>query len=281
MIRALKILTGLILLALTSSGQGIVERYVKGIENVETNLHFIYQGTYIPVLDITYHEFSADSVTWRKEYEDGDCYIRFNNFTDNSTNPYNGLTGYHPDSTWWVFNFCTCNGAIPDSFPETTVDTLFIIYNNYDTIITRDTIVLDGGLKSADITIPAPDTVSGTSTNYQDSLIHTHELFIYINDNEDVDAYPTDGQVLKWNAITSQWEAANDLVGGGGSGTLTVTEEDDSPNVPNVTEIRVTNGHLTNNGLGSVSIDLTFDPTGGANDYWRAGKVRVPPGDNY
>lgn len=280
MIRALKILTGLILLALTSSGQGIVERYVKGIENVETNLHFIYQGTYIPVLDITYHEFSADSVTWRKEYEDGDCYIRFNNFTDNSTNPYNGLTGYHPDSTWWVFNFCTCNGAIPDAFPETTVDTLFIVYNNYDTIVTRDTIILDGGLKSVDITIPAPDTVTGTSTNFQDSLTHTHELFIYINDNEDVDAYPTDGQVLKWNAITSQWEAANDLVGAGGAGELTVTEEDDSPNVTNVTEIRVTNGHLTNNGLGSVSLDLTFDPTGGVNDYWRAGKVRVPAGDN-
>src|SRR3972149_3921536 len=53
-----------------------------------------------------------------------------------------------------------------------------------------------------------------------------------------------------------------------------------SPNVLAVNKISVTNGHLTDNGIGHVSIDLTIDPRQGYNNYWRAGKVRVPSGDN-
>jgi hypothetical protein len=42
---------------------------------------------------------------------------------------------------------------------------------------------------------------------------------------------------------------------------LTVRESDNTPNVPNVTEIVVTNGTLTDNGGGSVSIDLESSVT--------------------
>jgi hypothetical protein len=43
---------------------------------------------------------------------------------------------------------------------------------------------------------------------------------------------------------------------GGGAALLTVGEEDGNPDVSTVTEILVTNGKLTDNGSGSVSIDL-------------------------
>jgi hypothetical protein len=259
-------------------GQGFVERHIKGTEDVETNLHFIYQGVHIPVLDQTYHEFSADSLTWRKSYEEGDCYIRFNNYTDNSVNPYTGYEGYHPDSGWWVFNFCTCNGAIPDNIGG--VDTMFVYYYQTDTTYIIDTVVVQND--ALDINIPFPDTVSGSTVNYQDTTYHTHELYVFIGDNEDVDTTGRfDGAVLKWNAVSEMWEVSSDLIGTGGGASLRVTEEDNNPSVDNVTEIRVTNSHLTNNGTGSVSLDLTIDANEAENDFFRTGKVRVPSGDNF
>src|SRR5690554_5299979 len=119
--KKLWILFILVTVASVTNAQGLVERYVRATEILQTNLHFVYQGTYTPVQDITYHEFSADSLTWRKDFQEGDCYIRFANTTTNSTNPYTGLTGYHDD--WWVFNFCTCNGAIQEG--GGSVDTIF------------------------------------------------------------------------------------------------------------------------------------------------------------
>lgn len=45
--------------------------------------------------------------------------------------------------------------------------------------------------------------------------------------------------------------------GGGGSGaSITVKEADSNPSVSDVTTLQVTNGHLTDNGSGNVSIDL-------------------------
>lgn len=256
-----------------ASGQGTNERYVKARERLETNLHFIYQNTYIPVNDATYHEFSSDSVTWRKNYQEGDCYVRFANTTNNSVNPYSGLNGYH--TNWWVFNFCTCNGAI-DGGGGSGIDTMFVYYYSNDTITGIDTIFVDGGVISLDI--PQPDTITGSTVNYQDTAYHTHQLFIFLNDNQDVDANPTDGQVLKYNAITGKWQAADDLVGAGG-GQLRVKELDNTPNVSNVLTITVNNGHLTNLGSGEVFIDLTLAPNWGANDYWRTDTVRVSAGD--
>jgi len=273
MMSKIRLLGTLVVLFLSANvfGQGKIERYVTATDKLQTNLHFIYEGIYTPVKDITYHEFSADSVTWRKNYVEGDCFIRFANTTTNATNPYTGYSGYHED--WWVFNFCTCNGAIKPG--GGIIDTIFIEYHSVDTIYI-DTIPPG---EPIDIVIPAPDTITGSTTNFQDTARHTHQLYIFLNDNEDVDAYPTNGQVLKWNSTLEQWIAADDLTGGGGT-SLIVREEDGTPNVLAVNKISVTNGHLTDNGIGHVSIDLTIDPRQGYNNYWRAGKVRVPSGDN-
>ncbi|MFO8110108.1 MAG: hypothetical protein R6U17_06295 [Thermoplasmata archaeon] len=246
-------------------GQGTVERNVRGVESVQTDLHFIYQGVHIPVPDITYHEFSSDSVNWSKTYEEGDCYVRFSNVTDNSANPNTGLSGYH--SSWWVLNICDLGGEGGGD-----IDTIFVnVGGVIDTVTTG----------SVQVNITDPDTISGTSTNYQDSVSHTHELYIELNDNEDVSASPSDGEVLKYNATTETWVAAQDLLGGGGAGELIVKELDGSPEVENVTELVVTSGHLTNDGAGSVYLDLTLDPVNSDNDYWRTDTVRVGEGDTF
>src|SRR3972149_159466 len=45
-----------------------------------TDSLFKYQGVLIPVLDITYHEFSTTTpYVWKKEYVEGDRYMRFSN----------------------------------------------------------------------------------------------------------------------------------------------------------------------------------------------------------
>lgn len=59
------------------------------------------------------------------------------------------------------------------------------------------------------------------------------------------------GYILKYNSTSGNLEYAAES---GGGGSLTVKEEDGTPSVSSVTEIKVTNGTLTDNGSGSVSI---------------------------
>jgi len=352
-----KILTIFFLLLSTIAfSQGIVERHILSTDITETENSFIYRHIYVPVLDITYHEFSADSITWSKDYHAGDCYIRFNNYIDNSTSD---APDYHPDASWWVFNFCTCNGKIDTTQGSGRIDTLVIDYGSQ----------IDTLYDVQSIKIPMPDTLTGTTTNYQDSLIHTHVVFLYLNDIKDVDAHPTDGQVLKWSAGVQKWIAGDDLygtgagdstviiardgltptylndtlfidlgtpdtitgtsmnvvsaashshllqinindaldvnafptdgqvltwdsitnqwiAGNGGSGSpLTVMEEDGYPYVTSVNKIRVADDHLVDRGNGEISI-LFPDSVGGGsnvygiNDFYRTGRVWMPPGDN-
>src|SRR5690606_33568761 len=44
-----------------------------------TDSLFKYQNELIPVLDLSYHEFSVDGITWRKYYTLADRYIRLSN----------------------------------------------------------------------------------------------------------------------------------------------------------------------------------------------------------
>jgi hypothetical protein len=85
--------------------------------------------------------------------------------------------------------------------------------------------------------------------------------------------------VLKYNAITENWEPHPDLIGAGASGELTVSEIDDSPSVENVVEIVVPADRLEDLGAGKVYLDLSLDPVNGENDYWRTDTVRVASGD--
>lgn len=68
----------------------------------------------------------------------------------------------------------------------------------------------------------------------------------------------------KGDGTTTKFLNANGAYSVPSGTSLTVTEEDSSPSVTNVTEIRVTNGKLTDNGSGSVSIDVSGSGGGGA-----------------
>lgn len=252
-------------IALSANSQ-VLEKDVKATENLETGVNFIYRGIKIPVADVTYHEFSADSVTWRKNYVSGDCYVRFNNYSDNSVTK-------HPANRWWGLNICTLGQQQSGG-----IDTLFVYYYQNDTIFSIDTIVVSDGV--VDINIPAPDTITGSTINYQDTVGHTHALYINLNDLEDVNATPTNGQVLKWNSVSGKWVAANDLLGGGG-GSLTVQEQDGTPTVPNVNTIKIENGHVTDEGVGVVSIDFLIEVLPEKQDFFRTGTQRVGEGDSF
>ena len=249
--RILSTIGALLLLTWVSHSQ-VLERYVKATETLETGDEFVYQSVDIPVLDITYHEWSADSVTWRKNFVSGDCYIRFSNDVK---------------TTWAAYNICSGGGSGTSS-----IDTIFWTVDGVtDTIISG----------SATLYITEPDTISGTSNNTQNTETHTHELYIELNDNEDVSANPSNGQVIKWNSTTETWEAADDLIGGGAAGYLNVKEQDGSPDVSNVNEIRIANGSLTDNGSGSISIDFSLEAVNGAQDFFRTDTVRVDKGDRF
>lgn len=243
----------------------IVERSVEAIEYLQTNDKLIYRGVDIPVLDITYHEFSADSLVWRKDFQTGDCYVRFTNETDNSSNS-------HPDDSWWVFNFCTCNGAIGGDGTS-----------KIDTIILCDGGVCDT-ITTGTVTIPLrdPETITGTTLNTKTDSTHTHELILYVGELQDVDSTAkADGYVLKWNETLGTHVYSPDLIAGGASGQLTVKEQDDDPTVTNVNEIRIENGRVTDEGAGAVSIDFSLEPIDGKQDFFRTDTVDVTAGDTF
>jgi len=241
-------------MVVTAHGQGVLERKVKATETLETGVSLVYRNYDIPLLDVSYHEFSSDSVTWRKNYQNGDCYVRFANTVDNSVTK-------HP--SWWVYNFCqgTTSG----------LDTIIVDYG-----ATKDTLTAG----NYTVTMSIPDTITGSTANQMTSGGHTHAIQIYLNDNEDVNASPSDGQVLKYNAISGKWQAANDIFLSGSGGGLRVIEEDGTPDVANVSELRIPNGRLINNGSGSVSLVLSIAPSGGENNYWRAGVQTSVAGTN-
>lgn len=84
-----------------------------------------------------------------------------------------------------------------------------------------------------------------------------------LDDLTDVDApAPDDGQVLTWVEANNAWEAA-DPTGGSGS-PLTVEEQDGTPSVANVDTIRVTNGTLTDDGGGTVTLAFGSAATDGS-----------------
>lgn len=62
----------------------------------------------------------------------------------------------------------------------------------------------------------------------------------------------SDGDVLTYRASSGKW--INYAGGGGTGGSLTVEESDGSPSVANVNKLKVSNGTLTDNGDGSVTL---------------------------
>ena len=64
---------------------------------------------------------------------------------------------------------------------------------------------------------------------------------------------PSSGEVLKWGG--SAWAPATDATGGGAA--LYVAEIDGAPEAGTVSYIKVSNGKLTNDGGGTVTLDLS------------------------
>lgn len=265
MIRSKHVLSLLVIFLLFSGvvDAQIVERNIEATEYIQTNDEFIYQTVHIPVLDITYHEFSSDSLTWRKDFQEGDCYVRFANTTTNTTNPYTSKQGYHDD--WWVFNFCGTGGG------SGNIDTVIVCDGSVCDTITAGTV---------SIQLYDPNTITGTTLNTKDGTSHTHELVLYIGELQDVDSTAKqDGIFLKWNEVLGKHVYSPDLTGGGGE--LRVRTQDLATDVNNVTEIRVENGVLTDEGAGAVSIDFTLEPIDGEQDFFRTDTVLVNAGDTF
>lgn len=101
-----------------------------------------------------------------------------------------------------------------------------LTYNSAAELLATTRALLTAELRLTEITPPSTPS--------------TGEMYIYPK---------TDGKLYAKNDVGTEY----DLTGGGGT-TLTVKEEDGTPSVSSVTEIRVTNGTLTDNTGGSVSI---------------------------
>jgi hypothetical protein len=141
---------------------------------------------------------------------------------------------------------------------------------------------LDSGGKIPDAQIPAAiarDTeitaamsshegASDPHTGYvRESLVDAKgDLLVATADNTPARlAVGTDGHVLTADSTEAsgvKWAAG----GGGGGAALTVQEIDGTPSDTAVTVIRVTNGKLTDNGAGDVTLDLSGGAVGPATD---------------
>ena len=54
---------------------GDYDQTLRARDTLFTDYHFVYRDTVIPVLDITYHEFSSDSLNWHKAWEIGRAHV--------------------------------------------------------------------------------------------------------------------------------------------------------------------------------------------------------------
>jgi len=73
---------------------------------------------------------------------------------------------------------------------------------------------------------------------------------------DDVDSFDIDSAATGAAGLDIYITLENSGSGGGGGGSITVEEEDGDPSVSDVDTIKVTNGTLTDNGDGSVSVEI-------------------------
>ena len=90
-----------------------------------------------------------------------------------------------------------------------------------------------------------------------------------LNDLSNVNASPTDGQVLKWVNASSEWQAGDDSGGGGGGGGISNVSEDTTPQLGGDLDVNgnsivsASNGDIavTPDGTGKVVLDGINWPT--------------------
>ena len=87
---------------------GDYDQTIRARDTLFTDYHFVYRDTVIPVLDISYHEFSADSINWHKPWVTGDIYIRISNDVKNTWKVLNIIDIIDPlwarDSVGGIYN---------------------------------------------------------------------------------------------------------------------------------------------------------------------------------
>lgn len=68
----------------STKSRGDYDQTLRARDTLFTDYHFVYRDTVIPVLDISYHEFSSDGNSWHKPWVEGDTYIRISNDVKNT-----------------------------------------------------------------------------------------------------------------------------------------------------------------------------------------------------
>ena len=125
------------------------------------------------------------------------------------------------------------------------------------TVIANDAVTTD---KIADSAV--------TTAKIADDAVTAAKLNAALNDLSNVNASPSNGQVLKWVSSSSEWQAADDTGGGSGGGISNVSE-DTSPqlggdlSVNGNSIVSESNGDIavTPNGTGKVILDGLNWPT--------------------
>lgn len=169
--RVVQILLTVVIIVLWASkgySQGDYDKTLKAKDTLFTQGKFSYRDTIIPVTDLSYHLWSANGVTWRKNYVLGDRYIKFSNDVKNTY------------------------GTI-DLFDRYWVNSGSTIYNNqtYATTVFIDTM---------GISTPSKLWINGniSATDYYYGATRMSLLNIFSGAG-------TDGYVLKKNGNVAQW----------------------------------------------------------------------------
>jgi len=165
--------------AYESASQGDYDKTLKARDSLFTQGQFVYRDTVIPVLDISYHLWSADGITWRKNYVNGDRYVKLSNDVKNSYGTIDLLEKY------WVNSGAT-------------------IYNNqsYATKVFIDTMGV-----TTDSKLWVNGNLSATDYYYGNTRMSLTNIY---------SGTGTDGYVLTKNGDVAQWLPS---AGGGGGST--------------------------------------------------------------
>lgn len=92
----------------STKSRGDYDQTLRARDTLFTDYHFVYRDTVIPVLDISYHEFSSDGNSWHKPWVEGDTYIRISNDVKNTWKVLNIIDIVDPlwarDSVGGIYN---------------------------------------------------------------------------------------------------------------------------------------------------------------------------------
>lgn len=107
--------------------QGDYDKILKARDTLFTQGEFTYRDTTIDVLDLSYHLWSADGVTWRKNYVLGDRYVKFSNDVKNTYATIDLFDRYWVNSGTSIYNNQTYSTTVLiDTTGVTTTSKLWV-----------------------------------------------------------------------------------------------------------------------------------------------------------